>query len=138
VRPQPQIDPVGGPEFGGLGEQADRLLHDPLEELLVRSRPRPLDSAVVGMDEHEIDVAGVVELGAAELAECDHGDRGASAVGVEGHAPPRLDDPLRLPHRGRNDAVGDVRDLPDHGLETLAGDEVAAGDSQHLPALERP
>ncbi len=69
------------------------------------------------MQEQEVDVARVVELGAAELAQRD--DR--VAVGA----------------RVREARVGHVADLGDDLLEGRAG-EVAGGDAEHRPPAEPP
>ena len=76
VRPQPQINAVGGSQVGWFHDQPHRLLHHALEELGVRAGLGPIHAAFGRMDEHEIDVAGVVQLHAAELAHRDHRDGG--------------------------------------------------------------
>ncbi len=138
VRAQPQVDPVGDSQIGGFGDQPHRLLRHPLEELLVRAGLWPLHPAVGRVHEHEIDVAGIVELHAAELAQGQHGQRGPLAAGPAGDAP----EPFH-PVEGRRDrrlhhAVGHVRELRDDGLQPLPPDDISVGDAQRLAPLEPP
>ena len=109
--PQPQVDAVGRAQVGGVGDESRGLLDDAIEKLLVGAGLGAVDSAVGGVDEHEVDVAGVVELAPAQLAQRDCGDRGGATVGPAGDAPL----PMHVGHRRRqgqiDDAVGDVRDL---------------------------
>jgi hypothetical protein len=74
VRPEPQVHPIGRAQIGRLGDQPHRLLDDAVEELLVGAGLRSVHPAVGREDEHQVDVAGIVELGAAELAEGDDGE----------------------------------------------------------------
>ena len=138
VRPQPQVDAVGGTEVRGVADQPHGLLHDTIEELLVRAGLRPLHTAVGRMDEHEVDVAGIVELAPAELAECDRRDRRPLAAGPTRYAPLPFHARNRRGHGGLHDAVGHVGDLTDDSLQPLPAYEVAVGDAQRFPPLEPP
>ena len=105
---KPEIDAVGGAVLGGIGDEPHGLLHDAVEELLVRARTRSLDSSVGGVHEDEIDVARVVQLPPAELAQRHGGDRGRTAVQPAGHAPLPGDVGHRGSHREIDHAVRDV------------------------------
>ena len=87
VRPQPQVHAVGDAVRRRVGHEPHGILHDAVEELLVGGGPRAVHAAVGRVHEHEIDVAGVVELAAPELPEREHRDRRGAAVGLPGHAP---------------------------------------------------
>ena len=74
-------------------------------------------------DEHHVDVAGVVELAAAELAHADHGELGGS--------PSDVDEPV-----GRAEHVGGQRRQGGDGLgQRVEVEQVTGGDAQLLEAL---
>ena len=136
VRPQSQVDTVGDPQVGGLGNQPHGLLHNPLKKLLIAARLRPLDPAIGRMHKHEVDVAGVVEFPAAQLAQGQHGERGWFATGAVRHASQLHVPRQRRSHRPLHNAVGHVRDLRHHRLQTLPADDVAVGDAERLPTFQ--
>ena len=141
VGPQPQVDAVGDPQVGRLHDQPHRLLHDPLEELGICTGLGSLHAAVGRIDEHQIDVAGIIQLHTAELAQRDHRDGGVLADEPTGDTPELLQ-----PRHGRRDrrlhhAVGDVRNLRHHRLQSLPADDVAVGDAERFAtfkATQRP
>ena len=70
-RPQTQVDAVGLAAVGVGRQQADHLADDAAKELVVADAGDPLAArgALVLVEEHQVDVAGVVQLLAAVLAE---------------------------------------------------------------------
>ena len=136
MRPQSQIDAVGRAQVGPFADQPHRLLNDPVEELLVRAGLRPVHAAVGRIHEHEVDVARIVELVPAELAERDRRDRRPLASGAARHAPLPFHARNRRRHRRLHDAVGHVGDLAHDGLQPLPPHEVAVGDAECFPPLE--
>ena len=70
-RPQPQVDAKGIAVLGPLLEQLDQPLADPHRRLL-RLLARPPRQRLRIVEEDEVDVGGIIELAAAELAERDH------------------------------------------------------------------
>ncbi len=101
-----QVDPEGDPIGGGIGEVGDQVGGGGL---------RHVAADVLAIEEQEVDVARVVELPAAELAE--------------------RDDRLAVRARLRETRVGHVADLTDDLLEGRAT-EVAGGDAEHRPPAE--
>ena len=136
--PQPQVHAVGRAELRGLGQQPHQLAGEPIEELGVGHRPPAVGRAVEVVEEDQVDVAGVVQLDAAELAHAQDHEAGRAAVGTAGSAPLARS----LFHAARNaafqDRVGQVGNLRGHGLQALLADDVAVGDPQHLAPLEPP
>ena len=104
ARPEREVDTEGDAVVGGVGQQREE------------GRTCAFVDALGG-DEEEVDVARVVQLPAAELAQRD--DR----------------DPVRACLLEA--AVGDGRDLLDDVL-VVAAVEVASRDPQHRPATEPP
>ena len=68
-RPQPHIDPVDPAQLGLLGQQADEFAGHKVEEFEIADWPRAVGRAVVFAEEDQVDVAGVVQFQAAELAQ---------------------------------------------------------------------
>ena len=136
VGPQPQVDAIGDPQIGRLRDQPHRLLHHPFEELGVRAGLGSLHAAIGGMNEDEVDVAGVVELLAAELPQRDHRETGPLTRQPARNAPQLLHPRQRRRDRRPHHAVGDVGDLRDHRLQPLPADDVAVGDAERLTAFE--
>ena len=138
MRPQPQVHAIRAAEVGRLADQPHGLLHGPLEKLLVGAGLRPLGPPLERIDEDEVDVARIVELGAAELAERDRREGRPLAPRAAGHAPLFLEPGDGRPHCRIDDRIGHVRNLRHDGLQPLAADDVAVGDPQRLPPLEPP
>ena len=70
-----------------LGQQADELAGQVLEELAVGDRPRAVGLALAVVEEDQVDVAGVVQFAAAELAHAQDDEPGRPAVGRRGRRP---------------------------------------------------
>ena len=138
VGPQPQVDAVGDPQVGRLHDQPHRLLHNPLEELGICTGLGSLHAAVGRIHEHEVDVAGIVQLQTAELAQRDHRDGGVVANEPAGDAPELLQSRHSRRDRRLHHAVGDVRNLRHHRLQPLPADDVAVGDAERLATFEAP
>ncbi len=136
VGPQSEIDPMAGSMARGRGDKSHRLLDHAVEKLLIRASPRPGHPAISRMDEHEIDVARVIQFAAPELAERDHGDRGRTPVGTAGRAPLPFHDRHGRAQGRLDHAVGHVGELSRHDLEPVCGHDVAVGDPQRLAAFE--
>ena len=134
--PQPQVDAVGDAQVGRLGEQADEFFAEPLEELLVADRAAGVGLAVLLVEEDEVDVAGVVQLDAAELAEAEDDEAAALAVAAERLAVVLFQVSPGVVEGRFDDGVGQVGDLPGDGCDRLAADDVAIGDAQRFAALE--
>ncbi len=130
VGPEPGVDRV---ERADLGRAPQRLEHtaDHLgDELLVRDRLRTAVGLAVGfVEEDQVEVAVIVQLAAAELAQGE--DRPAVALAVAGPpwgAEPRGPAvPLVARHLG-DDRLGDVGQLAGHLADRLAAEDVAGAD----------
>ena len=85
-RPQPQVHAVDE----SLGRDgAEQLGHAPAETrevFLVLERPAAVRLAVLGKQEHEVDVGREVELAAAELAHAEHHEPEFAAILASRHA----------------------------------------------------
>ena len=68
-----------------VGSVSSRItsLRQPLEVLLVADRAAGVGLAVLLVQEDEVDVAGIVQLDAAQLAEAEHDEPAALAVGAQ-------------------------------------------------------
>ncbi len=71
-RPQAHIHPVAAPLLGVSGEQIDAPVRQPLKELLVGDRGRPVRLAVPAVEKHQVDVGAVVQFPAAVLPQGEH------------------------------------------------------------------
>ncbi len=109
-----------------------------LEELVVAHRPRTVGLALAVVEEDQVDVAGIVQLAAAELAHAQDDEAGRLAVRADGVAPL----PAELSPGGAEgpfeDCVGQVGNLRRDRLQALLADDVAVGDPQRLAAFETP
>ena len=138
VGPQPQVDAVGDPQVGRLHDQPHRLLHNPLEELGICTGLGSLHAAVGRIHEYKVDVAGIVQLHTAKLAQRDHRDGGVLAAEPAGDAPELFQSRHSRRDRSLHHAVGDVRNLRHHRLQPLPADDVAVGDAERLATFEPP
>ena len=138
VGPQPQVDAVGDPQVGRLHDQPHRLLHNPLEELGICTGLGSLHAAVGRIHEYKVDVAGIVQLHTAKLAQRDHRDGGVLAAEPAGDAPELFQSRHSRRDRSLHHAVGDVRNLRHHRLQPLPADDVAVGDAERLATFEAP
>ena len=78
---KPEVHAIGDAAIGVLREQAHDLPHHVGEELGVRDAAAPArDFTIVIVDEHQVDVAGVVEFVAAVLSERECGEVGGLPV----------------------------------------------------------
>ena len=78
-RPQPGVDLVEPAARGALAQRAEQALGAAREPLDGGERRRAVGLAVVaGVDEHDVEIGGVAELAAAELAEAEHGEPGVA------------------------------------------------------------
>ena len=136
--PQPQVHAVDAPQIGRLGQQADQLAGEVVEKLGVGDGPVAVGLAVEIIEEDQVDVAGVVQLAAAELAHAQDDEPRGASVGAAGRAPLGAEFPPGGPQRRFQNGVGQVGDLGGDGLEALLADDVAVGDPQRLPPLESP
>ena len=85
VGPQTEIDPVGRAQFGGFGQQPHHLLRQAFEELHVGDRPLGgVGLAVRVVEEDQIDVAGIVQLDAAQFAQRQDDETGRVSVRTAG------------------------------------------------------
>src|SRR5262249_9689634 len=104
---QAEIDAVGLAVGGGGGEQADQLAGNVGEVFIAGDAGDPLSPGLplLGVDEHQVDVTGVVQLLAAELAEGQHDAADRPAVGGERLAEAPAD---RAARTGQGYVEGDV------------------------------
>ncbi len=95
-RPQAHVDAEHAAVGGRLVEQRDDAPADAGEVLVIGDAARPGQVAFLGIDEHEVDVGGDVELASAQLAHADHQQRlraralRYAALGVEARMRVRL------------------------------------------------
>ena len=127
---------MAAPRRGRLGHQPHHFPDDALEELLIRAGLRPRHSSLGGVNEHQIDVARVIQLLPAELPEGEYGDRRPFAAGAARRPALGLETGNGQPQARLDDAIGDPGDLSRHRFQRLLPDEVAIGNPQHLAALE--
>jgi hypothetical protein len=102
--PKGGVDPQGDPLLGRLGEQGDQSF----------DRSRGV-RRVVSVQEEQVDVARVVELSTAELAETDHRHAGDGADSIA---------------HERQARVGHIADLRDDLVHESAA-QIAGGDPEH-------
>ena len=140
IGPQPQIDAVGHAQLGRSRSAAGPPRGPGCSKnSTVADRPRAVGLAVAVVEEDQVDVAGVVQLAAAQLAHAQDDEPGRLAVGAAGVAPLRARASARRPagplpgsrRPGRKSARVTV-------LQALLADDVAVGDPQRLAALEAP
>ena len=127
---------MAAPHRGRLGDQPHHFPDDALEKLLIRAGLRPRHPPLGGVNEHQIDVAGVIQLLPAELPEGEHGDRRPFAAGAARRPALGLETGNGQPQARLDNAIGDPGNLSSHRLQRLLPDEVAIGNPQHLSALE--
>ena len=136
---QAQVHAVRLPAVGVGRQQPHHLPDQPGEELVVaQARAPAAGRAVRVVDEHQVDVAGVVQLLAAELAERQHGAAGRPPVGGV-----RLAEALDQAAAGgaEGDLQGDVGgagQLAGDLLQRPVTDDVVGTDAQELPLPEAP
>ena len=138
IGPQPQIDAVDHAQLGVLGQKPDELAGQVLEELVVAHGPRTVGLALAVVEKDQVDIAGIVQLAAAELAHAEDDEAGRLAVRADGVAPLRADlSPGRAEGPFEN-GVGQVGNLRRDRLQALVADDIAIGDPQRLAAFETP
>src|SRR5215471_1950249 len=144
ARTQPHVDLIEPPGRGVHGEQVNDALREPHEEQLVVDRPgaaRLLVLAVRVVQEHEVEVRGITELHAAELAVADrtHVHRTHRLpLAAAGHAELRGDLPPAELHRALDDQLGNIGEPVAHVHERQQVGEVGHRDAEQGGALELP
>ena len=133
--PQPQIDAVGLAAVGVRRQQADDLADDAGEELVVADAGDALAAraALLVVEEHQVDVAGVVQLLAAELAEGEDDAAGRLAADGVRLAEAVADVAQRRRQGDLQGGVGDARDVARDLFQRPIADDVVGADAQHLP-----
>ena len=91
---------------------------------------------VLSIDEDEVDVGGIVQLIAAELAHADDGEAGGRAVGSLGDAEALAETLLGPPPRGLQAHVGEARELFRGHRQVGVSQQVAGAYAQELAILE--
>ena len=140
VRTQPQIDPVGNAAIRVVRQQPDYLGDDPREVVRVGNRPRllPRGFAVLVVQEHEVDVARIVQLVAAEFPERERDELGGLAAAnhrlavlLAGATQCGLHGDFDTGIRDAGQFAGDFfeRSIPQH---------IVHADAQHLQVPEPP
>ena len=69
---QPQIDTLRAAQIGGLSDQSHRFGHHPIEKLLVGAGLGALHSPLGGVDDDQVDIAGIIQFRPAELSQRQH------------------------------------------------------------------
>jgi hypothetical protein len=138
LRPQAQVHAEG---VALVGDRLHRRHHrlGRLGEVLPVGDGAPRAAArlpVVAVDEDEVDVGGVVELVAAELAHADDGEAGAAAIGGLGNAIERLQRLVRPAAGGAQAHVGEPRQLLGGYREVGVAQDIAGADAEELAVLE--
>src|SRR6266540_336501 len=133
-----QVHAEGMALLGDGFERLDDVPRDRSEVVAVRhaSLGAPRRLPVLPVDEDQVDVGGVVELVATELAHADHGQARGLAVG-------RLRDPVArgeallgpAPRRVEAD-IGQARELLRRHRQVGVAQDVAAADAEELTVLE--
>ena len=135
-RPQAQVHAVDEAVLRHRAEQLRHASAEPREVLLVLQRPRAVGLAVLGEQEHEVDVGREIELAAAELAHAQHHQLERCAVGAARHAVAGHERRTRAAAGGADADVGEQRQLAEHRLDVGEPGEVAPRDAHQLPAAE--
>ena len=136
VGAQAQVHAIGRAQARRLGQEAHKLACQAVVELATGHMALDGARVVLVVEEHQVDVAGVVQLDAAELSQREHDKAGRPAVGVARNVPLAGQvSPGRFEGRFE-DGVGQVRDLRGDGPQRLLADDVAVRDSQRLASLE--
>ncbi len=137
--PEPEVDPVDGALLRHRGQRPDQLLGQAREVRPARHDLRSVRLALVLVDEAEVDVGRVVELGPPVLAERDHREAGGRplAVRADVHRPPVPLAESRLHHRAglRQTRVGQLRQLLGRRHEIRVPEQVPEADPAQLAAL---
>ena len=133
VGPQPQVDAISGAQARVLRQVLDDLLRHPLEKLRVGDGPRTVGLARVVAQEDQIDVAGIVQFLAAQLAHRNRGKPRPLPVRPPRHAALLLQFAACRQHRRFANGIGQHRDLFDHRLQPLAAHDVPVGNPQAFP-----
>jgi hypothetical protein len=133
--PQPQVHAVRRAQGRALRQVLDHLAGQPIEELAIGDRARAVGLAGVVAEENQVDVAGVVQLPAAQLAQGQHGEAGGLPVRPSRRAA-LLDQLAACGADGSlDDRVRQKRDLLGHDPQPLPHHDVAVRDPQRLPVL---
>ena len=138
LRPQAQVDAVGQAAVGVGRQQAHHLADDLGEELVVADAGDALAAggAVLLVDEHQVDVAAVVQLLAAELAEGED-DAGDGPAGRGAGLAVALADVAQGGGQGDLQGhVGGARDVAGDLFERPVADDVVGADAEELPLAE--
>ena len=81
-RPQAEIHPINAPQVGLLRQQANQLAGDQVEEFEIRQRTLAVGLSFAFTQEHQVDIAGIVQFQPAELAQPEHNKAGRPAIGT--------------------------------------------------------
>ncbi len=132
---QAQIDAEGMAAVGVRRQQAHHFADDAGEEFVVADAGDALAArrALFGVNEHQVDVAGVIQFLAAVLAERQNDARDGLAVAAVRLAEAFADLPQGSGQGDLNGDVGDARDVAGDLLQRPIADDVVGADAQHLP-----
>ncbi len=109
---------------------------EPLEKLVVGHGPPGVGLAVLLVEKHQVDVARIVQLQAAELAERQHHKAARAAIAPQWAAILLFAMTLGVIYRPFDNRVGEIRHLPGDGCHRLAANDVAISDPHQLAAFE--
>src|SRR5579864_1153495 len=132
-RPQAQVDAPAGPLLGAGCQEAQHLAHDACKEFIDRNaRSTAAGTAVFVVNEHQVDVAGVIELLPAELAERQTTAAGWLLEMREWPAESLTYVPKRDFQRNLEARVGDMRQIECDFFQRAITNYIIGADAQHL------
>ena len=134
---KPQIDAIGQAPVGVRREQPHHFLDDAVEDFAVGYAAAAAGGfAVVVVDEHEVDVAGIVQLVAAELAERQRGDARRLTVRAGRRAEAIEDGAERVLECDFDRGIGQTCQFAGHFFQRAVADDVVDADPQRVPVAE--
>ena len=135
VGTEPQVDAIRGAQARVLRQVLDDLLSHALEEFGAGDGARTVRFAGVVAQEDQVDVAGVVQFLAAQLAHRNRGKPRPLPIGPPRHAALLLQFAARRLHRRFANRIRQHRDLFDHRFQPLAAHDIPVRNPQRFPVL---
>ena len=131
-----KVDAIRLPVRRCAPTEAERLPIPPGRRTRRRHRPAAAGLAVLVVDEHQVDVAGVIQLLAAELAEADDGEPGRPAAFRHRVAIPSRQLPQRMLNGDFNGHFRRSADRARDFFERPVANHVGDADPEHLSPAE--
>ena len=107
--PETHVDPIGGPHIGLLGEHSHQFPAKVLKKLLVGDAAAVVGLTVDVVEEYQVDVARVVQLGTTELSESEDDKPGNLSIRTLRRASALDNVPPRCIERRLDNRVGQIR-----------------------------